>query len=101
MTSEEYKKRRLAKKYRKGHNRNNFVYGMGVRVSNPAADSVPYPRIRSARRFIKLADGVNNLTFLYEAFAFTGYGCKKVIVLDREPETLLERYGEKLCVNRR
>lgn len=86
---------KLYKKTRRGVHRNNHKYGMGVRLADPSRKD--HQRIRSARRFIKMSDGVKNLTFLYEKFAVTGYGCGEVECIFREPQTLFERYGGKLC----
>ena len=97
MKHDEYKKKREAKKNRQRDNRFNHFYGMGIRLSHLAAVDVPYRRVRSAKRFIKLVDGVECLTFLYETFGYSGYGCKKVECLHKHEETLLERYGENLC----
>ena len=58
-----------------------------------------YRRVKSAKRFIKMVDGARNLTICYECFGITGYGCKKVEVIHRQEQTLLERYGGRLCWN--
>ena len=87
-----YKRKGIKVRHRVGD-----VSGMGVRFSGAPADALPYPRIKSAKRFIKFVDGVTCLTFLYECFGYTGYGCKKVECIHREEQTLLERYGDRLC----
>lgn len=97
MKHEDYRKKRLAKKRNRDTNRNDWVSGMGVRLSGSSADSFRYPRIKSAKKFIKFADGVKCLTFRYEVFAVSGYGCKKVECIFKDPPTIFERYGENLC----
>ena len=97
MKHEDYKKRRDARKIRHLGNRNNHFYGMGIRLSVSSPDTLPYRRVKSARRFIKLVDGTTCITFLYETFGCSGYGAKRVECLHRREETLLERYGENLC----
>lgn len=74
-----------------------YVPGVGVRLLNSSADPLRYPRVRSAKRFIKLVDGVSCLTILYETFGYSGYGAKRVECVFREEPTLMERYGENLC----
>ena len=73
------------------------VPGMGVRLLNSSADPFRYKRVRSAKRFIILGDHVTNLVFRYKTFGWSGYGCKRVEIIDREEESLLERYGDRLC----
>lgn len=97
MTHEEYRKKRLERKMRRANHRYGWIDGMGVRLSNPSADSFRYPHVKSAKRFIKFADGVKCLTFRYETFAVSGYGCKKVECVHREEPTILERCCDKIC----
>ena len=95
MTNAEYKKKRMERKSRNIHLRNCVCSGMGVRVSASSVND--YRRVKSAKRFIKFVDGVTCLTFLYECFGYSGYGCKKVECIHREEPTLMERSVEKLC----
>ena len=85
------------RKSRRIRDRNYRRIGIGLRVSDPSADTLRYPRVRSAKRFIILGDHVTNLVFRYKTFGYSGYGCKKVEIINREEESLLERYGGKLC----
>lgn len=85
------------KKDRKIHRGTYFRPGMGVRLLNSSADPFRYRRVKSAKRFIKFVDGVTCLTILYECFGYSGYGCKKVECIHREEQTLMERYGDRLC----
>ena len=97
MKHEEYRKKRLARKRRRIAHRHGWVDGMGVRLSNPTADSVRYPHVKSANKFIKMGDGATCLTFLYEVKGYSGYTCKKVETIHREPVTMLERCCDKIC----
>ena len=87
---------------RKSHQipyRTRRCFGMGIRVSRPTADFVPsdrYPRVKSARRFIKFSDSPKVMTFAYEVFKFYGYGCDKIECICREPMSILERNVHKL-----
>lgn len=53
--------------------------------------------MKSAKKFIKMGDGTTCLTFLYEVKGYSGYACKKVEVIHREPVTILERCCDKIC----
>lgn len=75
--------------------------GMGVRLSDFTPTTLRYRRVRSSKRFIRLMDGITKMSFYYEVFGFTGYGCAKVVHIDREAESLLERFGDRLCWNSR
>lgn len=89
-----------AKRYKRrytGNNKNTPRSGMGIRVSSASADDTPYPRVRSAKKFIKMSDSPNCLTMCYEVFMYTGYGCRHVECLHDNPKTILERHGDKLC----
>ena len=85
------------RKDRKIHRGNHRIPGVGVRLHMSSADPFRYRRVKSAKRFIKFVDGVTCLTFLYECFGYTGYGCKRVECIHREEQTLMERYGDRLC----
>lgn len=85
---------RKSRRLRRGNTR---LTGAGFRVLGSSADPFRYPRVRSARRYIILHDGVSCLTILYKCFAHTGYGSKEVANIHREEPSLLERYGDRLC----
>jgi len=89
-----------AKNYRrrnKGVLGNNPRSGMGIRLSSASPDNLPYPRVKSAKKFIKMSDSTNCLTMCYEVFLYTGYGCRHVECVHDDPPSILERHGEKLC----
>ena len=92
MKHYEYKR-----KNRKRIDRNNYISGMGIRLHMSSTNPFRYRRVKSAKRFIKLVDGVTCLTIMYETFGYSAYGCKRVECIHREEQTLLERHGEKLC----
>lgn len=85
------------KKDRKVYPRDNCRPGMGIRLHMSSADPFRYPRIKSAKRFIKLTDSARCLTILYKTFGYTAYGAKRVECIFRDEKTLLERYGDRLC----
>lgn len=97
MTHEEYRKKRLEKRSRRIARRHIGRDRMDAYLSNPPTDTVRHPRIKSAKKFIKMGDGTTCLTFLYEVKGYSGYACKKVEVIHREPVTLLERCCDKIC----
>lgn len=99
MTNERYKQKRRERKTRNISTRFNHLLGMGVRLSGTAPDTLRYRRVKSAKRFIKLTDKTTCITIGYECFGLTGYGCKDTVCIHRKEETLLERYGDRLCWN--
>lgn len=97
MTHEEYRKKRLERKRNRNNYRHDWIDGMGVRLRDSSADSFRYPYVKSAKKFIKVCDGATCLTFLYEVKGYSGYTCKKVETIHREPVTLLERCCDEIC----
>lgn len=85
------------KKTRRGIHVNNHRYGMGVMPVEDYPKDSPYRRVKSPKKFIKVSDGITCMTFMYMKFGITGYGCAKVECIHRKAQTLLERYGEKIC----